>query len=100
MRIEYFIKSSLFGTTGMEWRDNIACVCLQAMNERKNGCTVSYANIYYEEMWFSLKGNNGHWWNTRLVLISLISDVPNTCQMKHFNHDVRLMHLAMVLPFT
>lgn len=56
MRIRYFIKSNLFGTRGMEWRDNIACVCF--MNERKSGCTVSYANIYYEEMWFYLKGNN------------------------------------------
>lgn len=56
MRIGYFIKSNLFGTRGAEWRDNIACVCF--MNERKSVCTVSYANIYYEEMWFSLKGNN------------------------------------------
>lgn len=39
-----------------EWRDNIACVCF--MNERKSVCTVSYANIYYEQMWFPLKGNN------------------------------------------
>lgn len=46
MRIGCFIKSNLFVTKGMEWRDNIACVSF--MNERKSGWTVSYANIYYE----------------------------------------------------